>query len=61
MNGDLLLLFHVPLLSISKIKLYTTVAHLKKLKQTFHSPVPSLSLAISMSSTEVTIQFMNGR
>lgn len=56
-----MLLFHVPLPSISKIKLYTMVTHLKKRKQIFHSPVPTLSLAISMSSNEVTIQLMNGR
>lgn len=56
-----MLLFSLPLLSISKTKLYTMVEHLKKLKLTFYSPVPPLPLAISGSSNEITIQFVNVR
>lgn len=47
-----ILLFYVPLLSICKTELYTLVAHLQKLKQTFYF-VPCLFLAISISSNEI--------
>lgn len=47
-----ILLFYVPLLSICKTELYTIVAHLQKLKQTFTLSLP-LFLAIITSSNEI--------